>query len=46
MTALGHAIYPYMQQIAQTADHALQAVQAFRVDAAIERATWSAAVTR
>ena len=41
MTALGHAIYPYMQQIAQTADQALQAAQAFRVNASMERAMWS-----
>jgi hypothetical protein len=30
-----------MQQIAQTADQALQAAQAFRVNASMERAMWS-----
>jgi DNA-binding transcriptional LysR family regulator len=30
LTALGYAIQPYMQQIAQTADQALQTAQAFR----------------
>jgi DNA-binding transcriptional LysR family regulator len=30
MTALGYAIQPYMQQIAQTADQALQTAQAVR----------------
>src|SRR5215467_10309587 len=30
VTTLGHALQPYMQQIAQTADQALQAAQAFR----------------
>jgi DNA-binding transcriptional LysR family regulator len=30
MTAFGHAIQPYMQQIAQAADQTLQAAHAFR----------------
>jgi DNA-binding transcriptional LysR family regulator len=30
MTAFGHAIQPYMQQIAQATDQTLQAAQAFR----------------
>ena len=46
MTALGYAIRPYMQQIPQTTDQALQAAQAFRVDGAVERATWSAAINQ
>jgi LysR family transcriptional regulator, hydrogen peroxide-inducible genes activator len=46
MTSLGYAIQPYMQQIAQAADQALQTAQAFRADGAIERATWSAAINQ
>jgi DNA-binding transcriptional LysR family regulator len=46
MTSLGYAIQPYMQQIAQAADQALQTAQAFRVDGAVERATWSAAINQ
>ncbi len=29
LTALGHAIQPYLQRIAETADHALQTARAF-----------------
>jgi len=30
LTALGHAIQPYLRRIAETADHACEAAQAFR----------------
>jgi DNA-binding transcriptional LysR family regulator len=40
MTALGHAIQPSMQRIAQNADQVLQTAQAFGVEAAGGRATW------
>jgi DNA-binding transcriptional LysR family regulator len=43
MTALGYAIQPYMERIAQNADQALQTAQAFRIEAACARATWSGA---
>jgi DNA-binding transcriptional LysR family regulator len=43
MTALGYAIQPYMQRIAQNADQVLQMAQDFRGEAACGRATWSAA---
>ena len=46
MTALGYAVQPYMQRIAQTADQALQTAQAFRAEALCGRAMWSAAVNQ
>jgi DNA-binding transcriptional LysR family regulator len=46
MTALGYAIQPYMQRIAQNADQALQTAQAFRVEADSGCATWLAAVNQ
>jgi DNA-binding transcriptional LysR family regulator len=46
MTALGYAMQPCMQRIAETVDQALQTAHAFRVEASCGRATWSAAVNQ